>query len=206
MQKQAPSFGKIAVAAGFALSCFGLLLFLWVTFGGSVPFKPASYKISADFPEAITLGKEADVRIGGVSVGKVKELELPEDGNATRAVMEIDPAYAPISSDANAVLRQKTLLGETYIELTSGTQFDERGNPVDAAATPDDETTDVSTLSGDDAAEPMPEDGHLEDTQVHRAGPDRRDLQRTRRADAPGVPALDEEFGHRGRRPRARPE
>ena len=120
MQKSAPSVGKIAVAVGFALSCFAILLFLWVTFGGSVPFKPKSYRISADFEEAITLQKEADVRIGGVTVGKVKDLELPEDANATRAVMEIDPEYAPISSDANATLRQKTLLGETFIELTSG--------------------------------------------------------------------------------------
>jgi phospholipid/cholesterol/gamma-HCH transport system substrate-binding protein len=120
MQKQAPSAGRILVAVGFALSCFALLLFLWVTFGGPVPFKPESYKISADFPEAITLSEEAEVRIGGVTVGTVDKLELPEEGNATRAVMEIDPEFAPISSDARAILRQKTLLGETYVELTTG--------------------------------------------------------------------------------------
>ena len=54
MQKQAPSVGRILVAVGFALSCFGLLLFLWVTFGGPIPFKPESYRFTADFPEAIT--------------------------------------------------------------------------------------------------------------------------------------------------------
>src|SRR5919112_692899 len=129
MQKQAPSIGRILVAAGFTLSCFGLLLFLWVTFGGPVPFKPESYRFTADFPEAITLQKEADVRIGGVSVGKVKQLSLAPDSecqkdaatcNTTRATIEIDPQYAPISSDAKAILRQKTLLGETYVELTTG--------------------------------------------------------------------------------------
>ena len=75
MQKQAPSIGRILVAVGFTLSCFALLLFLWVTFGGPTPFKPESYRFTADFPEAITLAKEADVRIGGVSVGKVKDIE-----------------------------------------------------------------------------------------------------------------------------------
>ena len=65
MAKQAPSVGRILVAVGFTLSCFALLLFLWVTFGGPVPFKPASYRFTADFPEAITLSKEADVRIQG---------------------------------------------------------------------------------------------------------------------------------------------
>jgi virulence factor Mce-like protein len=169
MQKQAPSAGRIMVAVGFALSCFALLLFLWVTFGGSVPFKPESYRISADFPEAITLQKEADVRISGVTVGKVKDLELPKSGNATRAVMEIEPEFAPISSDARAILRQKTLLGETYIELTSGSQVDpESGQAIEEAAGQTAQTgaTDVGGLSGDDAVHPIEEGGHLDDAQV----------------------------------------
>jgi phospholipid/cholesterol/gamma-HCH transport system substrate-binding protein len=120
MQKQAPSVGRILVAIGFALSCFGLLLFLWVTFGGPTPFKAQSYRFTADFPEAVTLAKEAEVRIGGVTVGKVKSLSLPPQGNATEATIEIDPKYAPIPEDTRAILRAKTLLGETYIELTGG--------------------------------------------------------------------------------------
>ena len=128
MQKSAPSIGKILVAAGFALSCFGLILFLWVAFGGPVPLKSKSYRITAYFPEATQLAVESDVRIGGVSVGKVKSLELapPEDRlegqDLTEAEIEIQPEFAPISSDARAILRQKTLLGETYVELTSGSQ------------------------------------------------------------------------------------
>jgi phospholipid/cholesterol/gamma-HCH transport system substrate-binding protein len=167
MQKQAPSIGRILVAVGFALSCFALLLFLWVTFGGPVPFKPESYKFSADFPEAITLQEEAEVRIGGVTVGKVKELELPEDGNATRAVIEIDPEFAPISSDAKAILRQKTLLGETYVELTSGSQVDpDSGGEETAATSATDADLEVGEVSGDDAPHALEEGGHLESTQV----------------------------------------
>jgi phospholipid/cholesterol/gamma-HCH transport system substrate-binding protein len=128
MQKQAPSIVRIFVAAGFALSCFALLLFLWIAFGGPVPLKPKSYRITAYFPEATQLAVESDVRIGGVSVGKVKSVELaPEDvriggRDLSAAVIEIDPEFAPISSDAKAILRQKTLLGETYVELTSGNE------------------------------------------------------------------------------------
>ena len=76
MQKQAPSVGRILIAVGFTLSCFGLILFLWIAFGGPIPLKPESYKISAYFPETTTLARESDVRIGGVSVGKVKAIEL----------------------------------------------------------------------------------------------------------------------------------
>jgi phospholipid/cholesterol/gamma-HCH transport system substrate-binding protein len=140
MQKQAPSLGRILVAIGFALSCFGLMLFLWIAFGGPIPLKSKSYRITAYFPEATQLAVESDVRIGGVSVGKVKDLELaPADervngADTTQATIEIDPEFAPISSDAHAVLRQKTLLGETYVELTSGTQPGTQQAPVSLGA------------------------------------------------------------------------
>jgi len=120
MQKQAPSVIKIAVAIGFTLSCFLLLLFLWVTFGGPTPFKSEGYRVRAYFPEAVTLAAQSDVRIGGVTVGKVQSLSLPPEGNATEVEIELDPEYAPLRSDARAILRQKTLLGETFIELTMG--------------------------------------------------------------------------------------
>jgi phospholipid/cholesterol/gamma-HCH transport system substrate-binding protein len=174
MQKQAPSIGRILVAVGFTLSCFALLLFLWVTFGGPIPLKPEGYRFTADFPEAITLSKEADVRIGGVSVGKVKDLSLAPDSecqkdpttcNTTRATIEIDPQYAPISSDARAILRSKTLLGETYVELTSGSQT-QPGQADNTNATAQSGTIDVGQLSGSDAPQPIPEGGHLAQTQV----------------------------------------
>src|SRR6478735_6645424 len=136
MQKQAPSIGRIVIAAGFTLSCFGLILFLWTAFGGPVPLKPESYRIKAYFPEATQLAVESDVRIGGVSVGKVKSIELaPIDKqvngqDTTVAEIEIEPEFAPINSDAEAILRQKTLLGETYVELTSGTDPSDVGAPV----------------------------------------------------------------------------
>ena len=40
MIKDAPSPGRILVMVAFALSCFGILLFVWLSFGGPVPFKP----------------------------------------------------------------------------------------------------------------------------------------------------------------------
>ena len=140
MQKQAPSMGRILVAVGFALSCFGLILFLWIAFGGPTPLKPESYRFTAYFPEAQLLAQESDVRIGGVSVGKVKSLDLapPEyrvnGKDVTEAEIEIEPEFAPISEDSRAILRQKTLLGETYVELTSGTEPGSEEAPVSLGA------------------------------------------------------------------------
>ena len=52
MQKQAPTLGRILVMVGFALSCFGLLLFLWLAFGGPIPLKPKGYRFHVRFGEA----------------------------------------------------------------------------------------------------------------------------------------------------------
>src|SRR6476646_3586561 len=122
MQKQAPSVPRVLVMVLFALSCFGLLLFLWVSFGGPIPFKPNGYQFKVNVPEATQLGLEADVREAGVTVGKVGKKELaPGAGNATTATIEMDAKYAPVRSNAKVILRQKTLLGETYLEITPGT-------------------------------------------------------------------------------------
>jgi phospholipid/cholesterol/gamma-HCH transport system substrate-binding protein len=122
MQKAAPSFGRIALMVSFALSCFGLLLFLWLAFGGPVPLKPKGYRISASFAQASQLATEADVRISGVPVGKVKAIEPDSKTGRSVVTIELKSKYAPLPSDAKAMLRQKTLLGETYVELTPGTR------------------------------------------------------------------------------------
>jgi phospholipid/cholesterol/gamma-HCH transport system substrate-binding protein len=119
MQTRPPSITRILIAVGFALSCFGLALFLWIAFGGPVPLKPEGYRFTVPFDEATQLAVESDVRISGVSVGKVKGIELSDDGKAV-ATVELEERYAPVPEDTRAMLRQKTLLGETYIELTPG--------------------------------------------------------------------------------------
>jgi phospholipid/cholesterol/gamma-HCH transport system substrate-binding protein len=120
MIKQTPSIGRIFAMVAFALSCFGILVFLWLSFGGSVPLQPEGYRITVQFPEATQLAQEADVRISGVRVGKVKTREPNEKTGLTDAVLEIDSRYAPVPRDTRAILRQKTLLGETYVELSPG--------------------------------------------------------------------------------------
>jgi len=119
METRPPTVGRILIAIGFAVSCFGLFLFLWIAFGGPVPLKAEGYKVTVPFDEASQLAEAADVRISGVSVGRVSRVEGGPDGEA-QATLEIDARYAPLPQDTQAMLRQKTLLGETYVELTPG--------------------------------------------------------------------------------------
>jgi phospholipid/cholesterol/gamma-HCH transport system substrate-binding protein len=122
MSKRAPSTTQLLVITGFALSCFGILLFLWVTFGGPTPFRAKNYEIKVPFDEATQLAEQSDVRISGVNVGKVQNIELAPNGKQALATVSIDDQYAPLPESTRAILRTKTLLGETYIELTPGSR------------------------------------------------------------------------------------
>jgi phospholipid/cholesterol/gamma-HCH transport system substrate-binding protein len=122
MIKQAPSVWRILTMVVFTLSCFGILVFLWLSFGGPIPLRPEGYRVHVQFDDAAQLAQEAEVRISGVRVGKVKNEELDTDTGLTDAIIEVDSRYAPIPRNTRAILRQKTLLGETYVELTPGTR------------------------------------------------------------------------------------
>jgi phospholipid/cholesterol/gamma-HCH transport system substrate-binding protein len=122
MSKRAPSTTQLLVITGFALSCFGILLFLWVTFGGPTPFRAKTYELKVPFNEATQLAEQSDVRISGVNVGKVQNIALAPNGRQALATVAIDDQYAPLPESTRAILRTKTLLGETYIELTPGSR------------------------------------------------------------------------------------
>jgi phospholipid/cholesterol/gamma-HCH transport system substrate-binding protein len=106
----------------FAASCVGLLVFLWISFGGATPFAPRGYRLNAEFNQAPLLATQSDVRISGVNVGKVVSVGLDPRTGLARAVIEIDSRFAPRPADTRAILRAKTLLGETYIELSPGSR------------------------------------------------------------------------------------
>ena len=122
MDKNATTPLRVVVISIFALSCFSLLLFLWLSFGGPIPLKPRGYQVKMSFPDAIQLAEQAEVRAAGVPIGRVTAKELDPAGNRTLATVEIDRKYAPLNRDARAILRQKTLLGETYVEVTTGSR------------------------------------------------------------------------------------
>src|ERR1700689_5073759 len=98
MQKRAPTLGNIVVIILFALSCFGLLLFLWESFGGPLPLKPKGYRFTVAFQRTLGLAEQSDVRISGVDVGHVISLHVGKDGR-THATIEIAGQYAPLRAD-----------------------------------------------------------------------------------------------------------
>ena len=106
-----------------ALSCFALLLFLWVTFGGPTPF---GRRATASLRPSLEGGHPGpgDRRASRRGLDRQGEEDrLPPAGNVTEAEIEFEPKFAPIPSDTRAILRQqKTLLGESFIELSGGSE------------------------------------------------------------------------------------
>jgi ABC-type transporter Mla subunit MlaD len=122
VNKTPPNLARVLTMVVFAFSCFGLLLFLWLSFGGPIPLKPKGYRFEIGFKEATQLAVEADVRSAGVSIGKVRAKRVDPKTNRTIATIEIDRRFSPVHTDARALLRQKTLLGETFVEMTLGNE------------------------------------------------------------------------------------
>jgi virulence factor Mce-like protein len=122
METRSPSAAKVVTMVLFALSCVGLLLFLWLSFGGTIPLNPQGYRVEVSFQYAGELAPQSDVRIAGVSVGSVVATRLAPGGNRTLATLQIQKRFSPLPADTRAILRTKTILGETYVELSQGTR------------------------------------------------------------------------------------
>ena len=129
MQKQTPNVPRIAAMVIFALSCFCILIWLWLSFGGPIHLQPTKFRFKAQFDESPMLTKAADVRISGLKVGTIKELSTLREGGQL-VEMEIDAKYAPISKDSVMTLRNKTILGQAYLELSPG-----QGEPLPEGGT-----------------------------------------------------------------------
>jgi virulence factor Mce-like protein len=120
MNMQRPSTGAMLTMVAFTASCIGLLFFLWISFGGSLPLASQGYRFSVEFNQAVELASQAEVEISGVTVGRVVSVGLDHRTGLTRAVLQINKQFVPRPADTRAILRQKTLLGETYVELSAG--------------------------------------------------------------------------------------
>jgi len=91
----------------FALSCVGCCVSCGSRSAARSRSTRRAYRVRIAFPDAGQLADQADVRIAGVSVGKVLSKSLDPQGNRTIATIQLNDAFAPIHKDARAILREK---------------------------------------------------------------------------------------------------
>lgn len=84
-------------------------------------------EVTALFPNASGINVGTEVRVAGLAIGRVTELDLDPDLYQAEVSMAIDPA-ANIPNDSSAAITSEGLLGGSYIALLPG------GSPEPLAA------------------------------------------------------------------------
>ena len=102
-------------------SCVLVLTYLWISFGGSIPFAAQGYRIEVAFPQANELAdrrRRADRRRQRRQGRRpeARPARQPHAGDAP----DLSGSTRRSPRDTRATLRIKTLLGETYVELSAG--------------------------------------------------------------------------------------
>jgi phospholipid/cholesterol/gamma-HCH transport system substrate-binding protein len=97
-------------------------VFLAYNANNGLPFVP-TYRLSVQVPDADSLVKGNDVRVGGIRVGTVQSV-VPvqhEDGTAVAKVnLKLDKSVDPLPKDTTVAVRTKSALGLKFLEIKPG--------------------------------------------------------------------------------------
>jgi len=86
---------------------------------GAADFFRGGYKITGSFLNAQDLKKGDQVKMAGVDIGRVEDIEL-ENGRA-KVLMKIQAKYE-IKTDARAFIKFAGLMGQNFVSVEGGTQ------------------------------------------------------------------------------------
>jgi len=78
-----------------------------------------SYRVRAEFSDALGLRGQYWVRVDGTKVGEIEDVEVTPRDTAI-VTMKLDKAAAPLGEGARAAIRPANLLGEKYIQISRG--------------------------------------------------------------------------------------
>ena len=98
----------------------------YLAFTKSIPFTDGGYELKGVFADAQNIRADSPVRISGVDVGEVTEVEHLKDENgegedAAVVTMEVEDSALPIREDATMQLRPRLFLeGNLFVELSPG--------------------------------------------------------------------------------------
>jgi phospholipid/cholesterol/gamma-HCH transport system substrate-binding protein len=76
------------------------------------------YRVKVDFRDVLDLVPQAGVRVNDVPVGRVERVDLAKDGWTAEVTVAVNGDVA-LPANAQAQLRQSSLLGEKFVELAA---------------------------------------------------------------------------------------
>lgn len=110
---------RLATLVVFTALTGVVFCYLWVHSGGPWPGRGGDYRLVLQSEDAQNLVDNSDVTLAGVKVGRVTSISGKP--NAARIVVDLNRSVVPMHQGASFALRSKTLVEETYLDLTDGT-------------------------------------------------------------------------------------
>jgi ABC-type transporter Mla subunit MlaD len=114
------------ICATAALAVAALVLVVFGT--GAGDDAKGDYKVRAIFSNAFTVIAGEDVKISGVKVGRIADLEVTKDNKAAVVLDITEPGFKDFRKDATCTIRPQSLIGERFVECTP-TQPKAEGDP-----------------------------------------------------------------------------
>ena len=93
------------------------------------------YTVKAHFKDVLDLVPQSGVKVNEVPVGRVEDIQLAPDGWTAEVTMRVNGDIT-LPANALAMLRQSSLLGEKYVELSAPPQGEAEGKLADGALIP----------------------------------------------------------------------
>ena len=119
MTTRAPRL-EFAVGAFLLLALASLLVLALASTNGKFGFGHATYPVKARFTNLGQLRPNAPVKIGGVTIGNVADIQLDPVKLDAVVTLAIDDRYQDLPADTAAGILTGGLLGESYIGLQPG--------------------------------------------------------------------------------------
>ena len=130
MKRQTPLWLRLAVVLSFIGFGAVTVIYLLVHTGRDIPLigQVGDYKLSMTASNVDNLEQGSHVEIAGVQIGLVESREV--EGDHARIVVALDSKYAPLHEGVSVRVGAKSLVEETYLDMTDG-----RGEPLPNGAT-----------------------------------------------------------------------
>ena len=111
---------EFAVGAFLLLALASLLVLALASTNGKFGFGAHSYPLKARFTNLGQLRTSAPVKIGGVVIGNVADIQLDPAKFDAVVTLDIDDRYNDLPADTSAGILTGGLLGESYVGLQPG--------------------------------------------------------------------------------------
>jgi phospholipid/cholesterol/gamma-HCH transport system substrate-binding protein len=140
----------LAAVAVAATGCSSFTGIYDIPLPGGADLGDKSFTVKARFKDVLDLVPQSGVKVNEVPVGRVEDIRLAPDGWTAEVTMRLN-GEVDLPANALAMLRQSSLLGEKYVELSPPPPARSSGKLTDGALIPIERTnrnTDIEEVLG----------------------------------------------------------